>query len=401
MNKNDFPIFKNHKNLIYFDNAATANKPITVLSAINDFYTKNYSNVHRGNYALSENITEEFESIRSKVAKFINAEPEEIIFTSGTTDSINKIALSLGEIIGGKTIVTTEMEHHSNFLPLQQLSIKNKSSFKIIRVKNNYTLDINELLKVVEDEKPAVAALTHMSNVLGTINPIKEIINSVKSISPNTNVIIDGAQSIPHIQIDVKDIGCDVFAFSGHKIFAPTGIGVLFVKNELLQKIQPTVYGGGMIGKVEKYSSTWADSPTSFEAGTPNIEGVIGLGAAIDYINSIRYKNIIQYEKELTKYFLNIIGGIPGIKIYGPDDITVRGPVFSFSMDKIHPHDISTLLDQHNIATRAGHHCTQILHRDVLKVTATTRASLSIYNEKSEIDELAKALITIQNKFKS
>lgn len=401
MNKQDFPIFSNHKNLIYFDSAASSQKPQMVLDAINTFYATGYSNVHRGNYTLSEHATDLYEKARIKVAQFINSDPDEIIFTSGTTDSINKLAQSLNKLIRNDAIVTTEMEHHSNFLPWQQLALKNGCDFRIVSVKKDYTLDLDQLYKFVENDEPAVVAITQMSNVLGTINPIKEIVKEIKWILPDTIVVIDAAQSIHHMKVDVKDLGCDALAFSGHKMFGPTGIGVLYVKKELLKKLEPTVYGGGMIKKVERFKTTWEDAPTSFEAGTPNIEGAIGLGAAIDYINSIGFEKIIKYETELSKYFINVIGSIPGVKIFGPTDLAIRGPVFSFAVDKIHPHDLSSLLNEFDIATRAGHHCAQILHREVLKVVATTRASLSIYNEPFEIDKLKEAILKIKEKFKA
>ena len=276
MNKTDFPIFSNHKNLTYFDSAASSHKPKIVLDAIMDFYTAGYSNVHRGNYTLSEYATDLFEQTRIKVAQFINADPEEIIFTSGTTDSINKLAQSLNPLIKFDAFVSTEMEHHSNFLPWQQLALKNGTDFRIVKIKKDYTLDLDQLYKFIENDEPGVVALTQMSNVLGTINPIKEIVKEIKWILPDTIVFVDAAQSVPHMKVDVKDLGCDALAFSGHKMFGPTGIGILYIKKELMQKLQPTVYGGGMIKKVERFSATWEDAPHSFEAGTPNIEGVVG-----------------------------------------------------------------------------------------------------------------------------
>lgn len=400
MNRQDFPIFKNHSKLIYFDSAASSHKPQSVLDSIMDFYTKGYSNVHRGNYTLSEYATDLFEAARKDVATFIGADHEEIIFTSGTTDSINKLAASLKPLIGNTAIVTTVMEHHSNFLPWQQLARQNESLFRIVNIDDNFRLKLNELYDYVESDRPRVIALTQMSNVTGTINPIKEIIAKIRQINPETIIVVDAAQSVPHMKVDVKDLDCDALAFSGHKIFAPTGIGVLFVKKSLLTKLTPTVFGGGMINKVERLNASWANHPTSFEAGTPNIEGVVGLQAAIKYVESIGFEYILKHENELSKYFVDKIAKIDGIKIFGPINMADRGPVFSFAVNNIHPHDLATMLNEYNIAVRAGHHCAQILHREIFKVAASTRVSLSVYNTKDEIDALADAIINIKKRFK-
>jgi len=398
MNKHDFPLLKNNPTLIYLDNAASSQKPKIVIDAITNLYSQNYANVHRGNYSLSEAITDRYEMTREKCAQFINSKANEIIFTSGTTASMNMLAYSLGNYFNekahlkNKTIFLSVMEHHSNFIPWQQLAKNLGRSIDLIGINSNFALDLDKFYKDIERKKPLIACITHMSNVLGTINPLQEIIAKIRDISSETIVIVDAAQSIAHIPVDVKLLDCDALAFSGHKIFGPTGIGVLFVKEKFLSKLNPSFYGGGMVNKVNILDSTWTNYPNSFEAGTPNIAGVIGLGVAIEYFNSIGHKILYRHEEKLSKYFLKQIKLIDEIQIFGPADITKRGPVFSFSVKGIHPHDLSSLLDKYNIAVRAGHHCAQILHRDILKVPATTRVSFSLYNSISDIDKFIKSI---------
>jgi cysteine desulfurase/selenocysteine lyase len=400
MYKNDFPLLVNQANLVYLDSAATTQKPQVVLDAIQHFYRNTNANVHRGNYALSELATDTYERARETVAKFINATSNEIIFTSGTTDSINKIALSLGfEIEANSTILLTEAEHHSNLIPWQQLALQHKLNLQYVQLDSEYRLDLNDLYQKVSKYQPAVLAISQMSNVTGVINPLREIISKVRELSKDTIVVVDAAQSIPHMQVDVKDLDCDCLAFSGHKMFAPTGIGVLYVKTSLLNKLQPSVFGGGMIKKVERMNSTWEDIPSNFEAGTPNIEGAIVLASAMDYISEIGYSNIIKEEAELSQYFLEKVAQNTDLTIWGPKSCSNRGPVFSFTINGVHAHDAATILSEYDIAVRAGHHCTQILHREIFKIAASLRASLSIYNTKENIDRLFLALTEVQKKF--
>jgi cysteine desulfurase/selenocysteine lyase len=399
MYKNDFKIFETYPELIYLDNAATTQKPDRVIKSITDFYAKSNANVHRGNYTLSEKATQMFEDARCTVAKFINAEVNEVIFTSGTTDSINKICQSLESITNGP-ILLTEVEHHSNIIPWQQMALKNKLQLEYAKLDSEYRLDLEDLYNKAERLQPSILAITHMSNVTGVINPIKEIISKIKSISPKTLVIVDAAQSAPHIKIDVKELNCDVLAFSGHKIFAPTGIGSLFIKSDLFDKLSPSTFGGGMIKKVDRLDSTWEDRPNNFEAGTPNIEGAIAMAEAIEYIYSIGFERVAEIEKVLTEYFLSKVDSLPQLKLFGPKNTSNRGPVFSFVLEGVHAHDLATVLNDYNIAVRAGHHCTQILHREIFKVPASSRASLTIYNTKEDIDKLFVALKEISVKFK-
>jgi cysteine desulfurase/selenocysteine lyase len=398
MYKNDFKIFTTYPKLIYLDNAATTQKPDRVIKSIVDFYANSNANVHRGNYSLSEKATEMYENARYIVTRFINADINEVIFTSGTTDSINKICLSLENLIDGP-ILLTEVEHHSNLIPWQQMALKKKSVLEYVKIDSDYRLDLEDLYQKVNKLKPSVLAITHMSNVTGVINPLNEIIAKVKSISPKTLVIVDAAQSVPHIKVDVKEMNCDALAFSGHKCFSPTGIGALFIKDELFNELNPSIFGGGMIKKVERLNSTWEDRPNNFEAGTPNIEGAIAMSKAIEYIKIIGLDEIKRIEDNLTIYFLEKIKDLPEFKLFGPKNINSRGPVFSFILDAVHAHDLATVLNDYNIAVRAGHHCTQILHREIFKVPASSRASLTIYNTKEDIDKLFFALKEIVNKF--
>jgi len=394
MHKEDFKIFKNHPELIYLDNAASSQKPITVVNAVENFYSESYANVHRGSYSLSEKATQMYEDSREKVKNFINAKnSDQIIFTNGTTSGINMLAYSLETIIPENAIiVATKMDHHSNFIPWQQLAHRKHGQFKVVGLTTDYILDLNELYTLVEKSKPFIVALPHMSNVLGTINPVNEISSKIHSLSPKTIVVIDAAQSIAHIKIDVQRIGCDALVFSGHKMFGPSGIGILYLSETLVNDLNPSYFGGGMINKVEIEVSTWDTPPHKFEAGTPNIEGAIGLGAAVDYILNIGLKTLCDYEKNLTEYFMDNYRNINDIKLFGPNSLNNRGPVFSFILTGIHSHDLSELLNEDSIAVRSGHHCAQILHKDILKTPATTRVSLSIYNTKNDLDLLFKAL---------
>ena len=393
----NFPILNqkiNKKRLVYLDNAATTQKPIEVINAIKEFYEKDNANVHRGLHELSLRSSIQYENAHKSVAEFINAYEEEIIFTSGTTESINLLANSFEQILKpNDEIVVTEMEHHSNFIPWQQLAIRKKLKIKIIPLKKDLSLDLDIAKKLIT-KKTKIVAITHISNSLGTINPIKEIIlNAHKN---NSLTIIDAAQSIAHTKINVKDLDCDFLAFSGHKIFAPTGIGVLYGKKHLLEKLQPSKFGGGMIKEVTNKNSTWNELPWKFEAGTPNISGAIGLQKAIEFVNNIGINNIEKHNQELTKYAISKLKNISGIKLYTPKN---QGPIISFTLKNIHPHDVSEILNLEGIATRAGNHCTMPL-MNKLKIQGTNRISFQIYNTKEDIDILIKAIHKVQEVFK-
>ncbi|MBS3170741.1 cysteine desulfurase [Candidatus Woesearchaeota archaeon] len=393
----NFPILNqkiNKKRLVYLDNAATTQKPIEVINAIKEFYEKDNANVHRGLHELSLRSSIQYENAHKSVAEFINANEEEIIFTSGTTESINLLANSFEHILKpNDEIVITEMEHHSNFVPWQQLAIRKKLKLKIIPLKKDLSLDLDIAKKLIT-KKTKIVAITHISNSLGTINPIKEII--INAHKNNSLTIIDAAQSISHTKINVKNLDCDFLAFSGHKIFAPTGIGVLYGKKHLLEKLQPSKFGGGMIKEVTIKNSTWNDLPWKFEAGTPNISGAIGLQKAIEFVNNIGINNIEKHNQELTKYAISKLKNIPGITLYTPKN---QGPIISFTLKNIHPHDVSEILNLEGIATRAGNHCTMPL-MNKLKIQGTNRISFQIYNTKEDIDILIKAINKVQEVFK-
>jgi len=388
--KKDFPIFKN-KELVYLDSASTTQKPIEVINAIKEFYEKSNSNIHRGLYKLSEEATQLYESTREKVAKFINSNPEEIIFTRGTTESLNFVANCLGDLMKeGDIILLTEMEHHANLVPWQIIAKKNKLRLKFIPVDKNGNLIIDE--KLFKDVK--VVSVTHISNALGTINDIKKI--EELTHKNNAYFVLDAAQSVGHFKLDVKKINCDFLAFSGHKMLGPFGIGALYGKKELLEKIEPFLYGGDMIKEVNLEESKWNDIPWKFEAGTQNVEGVIGLGNSIDYINKLDFNAIQKHEKEITEYAEKELSKIKELNIYSPKE---RTGIISFNVNGIHSHDIAQLLDNYNICVRAGHHCCMPLMKK-LGISGTVRISLYIYNDKEDIDKLVDSLKLVIKEFK-
>ena len=395
--RKEFPVLRtkvHEKKLIYLDNAATTQKPNQVISSITDFYTKYNSNVHRGIHKLSEMATLQFELAHKTVSKFINADFEEIIFTSGTTESLNLLANSLGsELNSNDEVVLTIMEHHSNLIPWQQMSKKIGFKLKFIGITSDGKLDMNQAKSLIT-KNTKIVSVVHVSNAIGTINPIKELIDLAHNAG--AIIIIDAAQSVPHMTIDVKKLDCDFLVFSGHKMLGPTGIGVLYGKRTLLENMQPFLYGGNMIREVKLETSTWADLPEKFEAGTPNISGAIGLAAAINYLTRIGMNSIESYEKELLNYASEQLSTIKGITIYGPKD--ERSCVLSFNVEGIHPHDISTLLDREGVAVRGGHHCTMPLMK-VLDLTGTVRASFYFYNTFEEVDGLVKAIIKAKQVF--
>ena len=392
--KQDFPIFNqkiNDETLVYLDNAATSQIPKFVEEKVRDFNEKERANVHRGVHTLGLRATNQYESSRQKVANFIGANnAKEVIFTSGCTDSLNLVAASFGEqnIQAGDEILVSIMEHHSNLLPWQQLAKRKQAKLNFIEINSDGLLDI-ENLKSKISSKTRIVALTHVSNVLGTINPIKELTDLAHE--KGAIVVVDGAQAVGHFPIDVAQLNVDFYAFSGHKMFAPTGIGVLYGKKDLLDKMPPYRLGGEMIANVTREGATWAEVPYKFEAGTPNIAGAIGLGAAIDYLQSLDFELIQKHEQELTSYALEKLKNVSGLTIYGPQKSNGRIGVISFNLKNIHPHDLATALDLNGIEVRAGHHCAQPLMAS-LDTESTVRASLSIYNTKDDIDKLVSSL---------
>ncbi|KKD45862.1 cysteine desulfurase [Listeria seeligeri] len=390
----DFPILAqeiNEKPLAYLDNAATSQKPKQVIRALTHYYEFDNANVHRGVHTLAARATDAFESARAKVAKFIHArEVAEIIFTRGTTSAINLVVDSYGNanIEAGDEIVISYLEHHSNLIPWQQLAKRKGAVLKYIELEEDGTISIEQAEKTIT-EKTKIVALAHVSNVLGTITPIKEIAALAHKVG--AVILVDGAQAVPHMEVDVVNLDADFYAFSGHKMMAPTGIGALYGKRELLDKMEPTEFGGEMIDFVELYDSTWKELPWKFEAGTPIIGGAIALGAAIDYLTEIGIDTIHAYEQELVSYAIEQMSKLEGITIYGPTDASKRCGLVTFNIEGAHPHDVATILDEDGVAIRAGHHCAQPLMK-WLDVSSTARASFYIYNTKEEIDALIEGL---------
>ena len=392
--KKDFPIFFD-SDLVYLDNAATTQKPQSVLDEVDSLYKEANANVHRALYSLGSEATERFENSRKKVAKYIGANSEkEIVFTSGTTESINLLARSIGNTLKpGDEILISEMEHHSNIVPWQMTAQRTGATLKYLSIKETGELDISNPGKYFTSNTKIIS-LTHMSNVLGTINPIKKL--SAKAHQVGAIMIVDGAQGASHLPVDVKELGCDFYAFSGHKMLGPTGIGVLWGKTDHLEEMDPFMGSGEMINTVTMESSTWNDIPYKFEAGTPNFAQAVGLGAAIDYLQNIGMDNIAAHEQMLIEYALGKLNQIDGLRIHG--SAKDRGGVISFNIDGIHPHDLAQFLNEDNIAIRVGHHCAQPLLK-TLGETATARMSFYIYNDESDVDKFCESLVTIKNYF--
>ena len=390
--RSDFPVLSrmvHGKALVYLDNAATSQKPRSVIRALSEYYEGYNANIHRAVHTLGQEATEKYEAARCRIGRLINAKiPEHLILTRGTTESINLVSHSWAKqhIKPGDEILTTQMEHHSNLVPWQRVCEEQGAVLKFIPLASDGTLDISGLNALLT-ERTKLVALTHASNVLGTINPIKEIVAEAHQV--NALVLVDGAQSVPHHSVDVAKLGCDFFAFSGHRMLGPTGVGALYAKAELLEEMDPFMGGGEMIREVSMEKSTWNDIPWKFEDGTPNIAQVIGLGAAIDYLNKIGMQTIADYEKELLSYAKEKLQNIPELSIYG--NTKEKGAVISFNIGKIHPHDVAHILDTSGIAIRAGHHCAQPIMKR-LKVSATNRASFYIYNTSADIDSLIDGL---------
>jgi len=400
--KQDFPILKkqvNNSNLIYLDNAATTQKPHQVIQSIVESYEVYNSNVHRGVHTTSMEATERYEIARDKVAKFINAKSsEEIIFVRNTTEALNLIAYSWGlnNTNSGDNIVVSELEHHSNLVPWQFVSQRTKAELKLIPTTPQGTLDLSTLDELITNNTKLVS-IVHVSNLTGTINPVEKIIKKAQSVG--SLVCIDAAQSVPHMPVDVQKLNCDFLAFSGHKMLAPPGIGILYAKTAVLEKLEPFLRGGEMVKEVTYSNATWNDIPTKFEAGTPNFIDPVGLGVAIDYLSDIGMENVRQHEKDLITYALDKLIEIPGLEIIGPTDPEIRGGVATFSLNDIHPHDIGTFLDQRGIAIRTGHHCGMPYHTK-LGLSATARASFYIYNDYNDIDKLIDGINEVIEFFK-
>jgi cysteine desulfurase/selenocysteine lyase len=396
--RKQFPILDqqvNGKQLVYFDSAATSQKPIQVIETLDRYYKEYNSNVHRGVHTLGTKATDAYEGAREKVRKFINAKSaEEIVFTRGTTTALNTIAASYGRenLKEGDEIVISYMEHHSNIIPWQQVAKKTGATLKYLPLQPDGTISLADAEQTITSNTKIVSIM-YVSNVLGTINPIKEIAQIAHK--NGAVMVVDGAQSAPHMKVDVQDLDCDFYAFSGHKMCGPTGIGVMYGKKALLENMEPVEFGGEMIDFVDLYDSTWKELPWKFEAGTPIIANAIGLGAAIDFLEQIGLDNIEKYEHELAQYALQRLSEVDGVTIYGPQH---RAGLVTFNIEGVHPHDVATVLDVEGIAVRAGHHCAQPLMR-WLKVSATARASFYLYNTKDEIDTFVEGLIKTKEYF--
>ena len=404
--KKDFPIFERKvrggNSLIYLDSGATSQKPNSVIEAESNFYRTVNAAVHRGAHLLAEEASEAYESAREKIAAFIGAISNEVIFTKSATESLNILAYSFGNpdsrinIKAGDQIVVTEMEHHANLIPWQQLAKRTGAELRWLSVTADGRIDLTNLDQVIT-KKTKIVAITHQSNVLGSILPVETIVKASHAVG--ALVVLDACQSAPHFALDVNKLDIDFLAFSGHKTLGPTGIGVLWGKFDLLEKLEPSLFGGSMVDSVTMESATWAATPRKFEAGVPNMAQAVGLSAAIDYLNHIGMHNIAQHEQDLTSYLLKGIVGISGVKVIGPVDMKDRGGVVSFTVDGVHPHDVGQVLDQYGIAVRTGHHCAWPLMRK-LNLVGTTRASLYLYNSKSDVDSLLESIEKVKSYFK-
>ena len=396
----DFPILSRQihgKPLVYLDSAATSQKPAVVIDAMDDYYRRYNANPHRGVYTISEEATAAYESARQRLATFINAASvKEIIFTRNTTEAINLVRYSWGRanIHPGDRILLTEMEHHSNLVPWQLLAQEVGASLEFLCIDDEGLLQLDQLERKLVGVR--LLALTHQSNTLGTINPIKAITSAAHAAG--ALVLVDGAQAVPHMPVDVQDLGADFYAFSGHKMCGPTGIGVLWARRALLESMPPFLGGGDMIKRVKLNEATWNDLPWKFEAGTPSVAEGIGLGSAVDYLSQFGMERVRSHERTLVDYAMEKLQEIPGITIYGPRDPEIHGGSISFTLPNIHPHDLATLVDREGIAVRAGHHCTQPL-MERLGVAATTRASFYIYNRVDEVDQLVGGIQKAQKVF--
>ncbi len=392
--REDFPILKRQihgKPLVYLDSGASSQKPASVLEAMEQYYRTSHANVNRGVYVLSEEATAAMERARVKVSRFIGSpSAKQVIFTRNTTESLNLVAYSWGgaNLRQGDTVLLTEMEHHANLVPWQLLAARTGAQLEFVPITEDGQLDQEEYARLLEQTQPKLVAFTAMSNVLGTITPVKEMIAQAHAVGAMT--VLDGAQSVPHLPTNVQELGCDFLAFSGHKMLGPTGIGVLYGRRDLLEAMPPFLAGGDMIRQVHLRSATWNDLPHKFEAGTPAIAETVGLGAAVDYLNTLGMAWVSSHEQEMVGYALERLQAVEGLTIYGPE-ASKRGGVVSFTLGDIHAHDLAQILDSEGICVRAGHHCAQPL-MERMDVPATARASFYVYNTPEEVDQLAQAL---------
>lgn len=393
--RRDFPVLQREvhgKPLVYLDNAATSQKPISVIEAEGDFYRRYNANVHRAIHELAAEATEAYEGAREKLTKFIHAkESREVVFTRGATEALNTVAYAWGlkgKIGKGDEIVTTVMEHHSNLVPWYFVQDAKGAKVKFVTITDDYTLDPASLDEAIT-KRTKIVTVVHCSNVLGTINDVKEVAQRAHEVG--AICVVDGAQSVPHMPVDVQALGCDFLALTGHKMLGPTGTGALYGRGELLEEMEPFLGGGEMIREVHQGWARWNDIPHKFEAGTPNIAGNIGLGAAVDYLNKLGMERVRDHEKELVAYALRRLGALHKVKVFGPRDVEKRGGVVSFDLQGVHAHDIASILDAEGIALRSGHHCAQPL-MEILDLAATTRASFYVYNTEAEVDALVTAL---------
>jgi cysteine desulfurase/selenocysteine lyase len=402
--RNDFPMLASG-DLKYLDSAASSLTPGPVVAAMDEYYREYRSNVHRGMYRVAERATEAFEAVRARTAAFLGADAEEIVFTKGATEALNLLAYGLvADLKEGDEIVLTVMEHHANLVPWQQLAARRGAVLKWIEMTPDFRLDMASARRVIGPRTRIVAA-TQASNVLGTVNPVREL--AALAHAAGAVMVVDAAQSAPHLKIDVRDLDCDFLAFSSHKMLGPTGVGVLYGKKELLEKLPPFQFGGDMILEVTRAGSRWNEGAAKFEAGTPDIAGVIGFGAALDYLESIGMDAILKHERELTAYALSQLralseaegSDVRGLTIFGPAGTENRLGAVSFSLEGVHPHDIATILDREGVAVRGGHHCAMPLH-EKLGVPATNRASFYLYNTEADVDALVKALQKAKELFK-
>ncbi|KKR51074.1 MAG: Cysteine desulfurase, SufD subfamily [Candidatus Curtissbacteria bacterium GW2011_GWA1_40_16] len=400
----DFPILSrkvNGRSLVYLDSAATSQKPKQVIESISNYYKNNNANVHRGIHTLSVEATEMYEAARRKVADFVGVnDAAEIVFVRNATEALNLIAYSWGRlnISKGDEIVVTVAEHHSNFVPWQQLAIENGAILKIVPILDDGSLD-EEAFKKAITKKTKLVSFFHVSNVLGTINDVRRLSTIVHRQSSKAIVVIDGAQAVPHMPVDIGKIGCDFYVFTGHKILGPTGIGVLWGKRELLEVMPPFMFGGEMISKVSLNKSTWNELPWKFEAGTPDIAGAVGLGAAVDCLNKIGMENVRKHEIELVDYAIKRLSKVDDVTIYGPKDVKKRGGVVAFNVGQVHAHDVASILDEQGIAIRSGHHCAQPLV-DFLGIKSAARASFYVYSTKEDVDRLVEGVLKVKEVFK-
>jgi cysteine desulfurase/selenocysteine lyase len=398
--KLDFPILSrviNDKPLVYLDSGATSQKPEQVIEAESNFYEKFNANVHRGAHTLGDEATQMLESARQTVARFIGGKEKEIIFVRNTTEAINLVAYSWGMDIlkSGDVVISTIMEHHANMVPWQQVCKKIGAKLELVKIDSEGRLDQNDFKEKLK-LKPKLVAFTQVSNTLGTINPVKEMTKLAHKAG--AIVLVDGAQAVPHMKVDISEIGCDFYVFSGHKMLGPMGIGVLWGRKEILEKMSPFITGGGMINEVFEDHATWAELPDKFEAGTPNVAGAIGLQSAIDYLEKLGLEEVRTHDKEIVAYALESLNKVSNLVVYGPKDTEIRSGCVSFEYKGVHAHDVATILDSEGVAVRSGHHCTMPLHKS-LGLSASIRASFNVYTTTRDIDSLVKALGKVKQVF--